>query len=488
MIRKINLLLFCIFLSLTINSQNFPGVVIGGVENDNGISLCRTNDDCFIIVGDTKSQGEGSSDVYISKIDSFGRQIWSKVYGSIHQDFANSVEPTSDNSYIILGYSWDYGFEREDMHLIKIDENGEKLWDKYYGGYRRDQGFSVKELNDGGYILIGYSKSFEPRGDFYVVRTDCSGNKIWSHNYGTKYVDYGFDVLQIYGGFMLLGTAGGFYNPVQADFQGHDADILIIKINDSGDEIWRKTYGGNEHDFGNVILADADGYYILGSTQSEGNGSFDVLLMKVDKLGNKLWSKTYGNKSFDYGYSFDITSDNCLYLLGATDNSDIGNSIDIFLIKTDMLGEIIWEMTIGGVNSEYGYSVKSTEDSGCVLLGNTKSYGNGKNDIYFIRLDKNGKFLIFNDIADTITDKFSVSVYPNPMITKAIFDVKPKINYSLYNFKLFDINGREVRHYYIKNENKISFSKNTLKSGVYIYTITLKKYPEKIIRGKLIIR
>jgi len=486
--RVIYLFFVFILISIKIIAQNFPGRVIGGTEDDNGVSFCMSDDGNYIIVGDTKSQGQGSTDVYISKIDSFGNKIWSKVYGSVHQDYAMSIIRTSDNAYLVLGYSWDFGFWNEDMHLIKIDENGDKLWDKYYGDYQRDQGFSIKELNDGGYILIGYSKSFEPRGDFYVVRIDCLGDELWSNNYGTNYVDYGFDVLETDEGFILLGTAGGFYNPVQADFKSHDADVLMIKIDKNGSEIWRKTYGGNQHDFGNAILAAADGYYILGSTQSEGNGSFDIMLMKVDKSGNKLWSKTYGDKSFDYGYSFDITSDTCLYLLGATDNSDIGNSIDMYLIKSDMSGKIIWEMSIGGTGSEYGYSVRATEDSGCVLIGNTNSYGNGNNDIYFLRLDKDGNLLIFNDIADTITDKFYASVYPNPMNNKAIFDVKPNNFASSYEFKLFDIKGNLVRHYSVINANKFDFNRNTLKSGIYIYTISLKNKPEQIIRGKLIIK
>ncbi len=492
--NKIRAILCAIFLffSLINLAQEFPGKVIGGADNDQGLSLCLSDDNGYMVIGNTRSQGLGSNDILILKMNNKGEIQWQLLYGGIHQDFGTWIEQTSDNGFIALAFSWDAGFPREDALLIKLDSNGNEIWSKYFGYNHRDQGLSVKEISEGGYIFTGFTRQPGDLGNIYIVRTDEQGNEIWSNNFGTEYVDFGLDVIPTNDNcFLLVGTAGGFYNPVEFYYQNHDADIILLKVNDSGEEIWRNYFGGDSHEMAYSIKKAENGYYIFGVTQSIGAGSFDNYLIKIDYEGNELWSKTYGGEDFEYGRSMDISADGSLYLFGTTNSLGTTNSPDMYLIKTDENGNEIWSLIIGGADSEYGYSVKATPDGGCALLGETKSYGMGGQDIYFLKVDSIGNIEIFSNMEDTNmedTNKFRISLFPNPMDDFANIVIHPIDNSKDFEINIFDINGKLISTKRVQNSSRYKMARETMKSGTYLYVITSKQRSEKPITGRFIVK
>jgi len=478
-----------LFFSLINFAQEFPGKVIGGADNDQGLSLCLSHDNGYVIIGNTRSQGLGSNDILILKMNNKGEVQWQQLYGGIHQDYGTWIEKTSDNGFIASAYSWDYGFGRLDALLIKTDANGNKIWSEYYGDMFRDQGLCVKEISGGGFILTGFTRKIGNPGDIFLVRTDEQGNEIWSNSYGTEYVDFGIDVLETNdNSYLITGTAGGFYNPVEFYYHNHDADIILLKVNDSGEEIWRKYYGGDSHEIAYSLKKAENGYYIFGVTQSIGEGSFDNYLIKIDEEGNELWSKTYGGEDFEYGRSMDIAADGNLFLFGTTNSLGTTNSPDMYLIKTDKNGNEIYSLIIGGEDSEYGYSVKATPDGGCALLGETRSYGMGGQDIYFLKIDSIGNIEIFSDIEDTIIDKYRISFFPNPMDDFANIEIHPIDNSKDFEINIFDINGKLIRTELVQNSSKYKMARKTMKSGTYLFVITSKQRSEKPITGKFIVK
>ena len=159
------------------------------------------------------------------------------------------------------------------------------------------------------------------------------------------------------------------------------------------DTLWTKTYGGLETDYGVCVELTSDGdYAILGMTRSFGAGSYDVWLIKTDSLGDTLWTRMYGESESDYGYAVQQTSDDGYIIVGATWSYGSGLG-DVWLIKTDSLGNILWSKIFGGSDTDYGKSVCQTTDGGYIIAGFTLSFGTGYYDVWLIKTDANGDTL-----------------------------------------------------------------------------------------------
>lgn len=299
----------------------------GGSENDWGYSVQQTSDGGYILFGTTESYGAGNYDFWLIKTDSQGNKQWERTFGGSDIDWGWSVQQITDGGYILLGYTESYGTGKEDVWLIKTDAQGNKEWDRTFGGSEDDQGYSVQQASDGGYILLGYTESYGAGGgDFWLIKTDAYGNREWE-----------------------------------------------------------RTFGGSKDDRSVSVQQTQDGGYILlGDTYSYGIGSADLWLIKTDAYGNKEWERTFGGSSRDKGWSVRQTADGGYILFGVTYSYGTG-SADSWLIKTDAYGNKEWERTFGGSETEYGSSVQQTEDGGYILLGCTSSYGAGGLDFWLIK-------------------------------------------------------------------------------------------------------
>jgi hypothetical protein len=152
-------------------------------------------------------------------------------------------------------------------------------------------------------------------------------------------------------------------------------------------QTWSKTYGGTGDDTGySVVESSDDGYVIVGETYSFGAGAYDIYFVKTDSAGNVLWSKTFGGAGNDFGESVVSTSDYGYVLAGYTSSFGAG-AYDIYLVKTDSAGNMLWSKTYGGISDEYGHSVVESSDGGYVIAGETSSFGTGGTDAYLIKTD-----------------------------------------------------------------------------------------------------
>jgi hypothetical protein len=352
----------------------------GGTGQEQGYSVQQTFDGGYIIVGHTSSFGAGGYDIYLIKTDENGDTLWTKTYGGTNADQGYGVQQTSDSGYILVGHTDSYGGGLYDIYLIKTNANGDTIWTKTYGGINRDEGRSVQQTSDGGYIITGGTQSFGAGNyDVYIIKTDANGDTMWTKVYGGTELDIGLSIREIsdHSGYILVGET--------TSFGSGDYNIYVLRTDANGDSLWFKPIGepGDEHGY-SIYEASSGRYIIAGSKRPIAATSHDAYLLQMDDAGETIWEETYGGLQDDQARSVVETSDGGYIVAGYSNSYNAGN-YDAYLLKTDITGNKIWEVIYGGPDEEKITSVIQTTDDKYVITGNTMSFGSGGNDIYLIK-------------------------------------------------------------------------------------------------------
>ena len=392
--------------------SNMPGILwnktYGGVLSDYAYSIAQTPDNGFILAGSTYSFGNGSSDFWLVKTDASGNMQWSKNYGDIGNDEAHAIAMAHDGGYVVLGTTNSFGAGSADFWLVKTDQSGDILWNRTYGGVGDDDAWSIEVTADGDLILAGWTTSFGG-ADFWLVKTDQSGNVLWNKTYGGPLLEI-LSSVQIVsdGGYVLIGSA---YS------SDGDSDFWLVKTDSSGNEEWNQTYGGASNDFGFSIVETFDnGFAVAGSTSSYGSGIYDFWLIRTDQSGNPLWNKTYGGLGYDEAWSIMQTTNRGLVLTGWTESVGIGSS-DCWLVATDPIGKVQLNVTFGGADCDYSYFALQSIDGNFTVAGETRSFGEGDSDFLLFKVlaripgDLNGDGIV--DIFDITTVALAFSATPS---------------------------------------------------------------------------
>jgi hypothetical protein len=269
--------------------------------------------------------------------------------------------------------------------LLPLSLRAQITFQRTYGGTEDDGGQAVVQTADGGYYVVGYTFSTGSGGaDIFVIATDPSGEEHWTQTFGGAQDDYGFGVAITANGDCL---AAGYLVT-----QGN-ADVALHGNTFDGGQLLIKVLGGSGDDMAYSIARNSDGGFIVaGATYSFGSGPPNVYVLRTDSLGDTLWTRTYGGAGEDYAFSARQTADSGFIICGTTYSYGAGQS-DIYLIKTNAAGDTQWTRTFGGPQPEHGHSVRQTTDSGYIICGTTLSFGAGAADIWLIRTNANGETL-----------------------------------------------------------------------------------------------
>jgi ribosomal protein S11 len=273
--------------------------------------------------------------------------------------------------------------------------------------------------------LAGYTESFGAGySDLFLIKTDANGNIIWAKTYGGTNYDGAYSVQQTSDGGYIV--AGATYS-----FGAGSTDIILIKTDANGNIIWAKIYGGTGEDYAFSVRQTSDsGYIVAGYTYSFGAGSRDLFLIKTDVNGNIIWAKTYGGTSDDYATSVQQTSDGGYIVAGETQSFGAGYR-DILLIKTDANGNIIWAKTYGGTDWDKALSVRQTSDGGYIVAGYTYSFGAGSRDLFLIKTDADGNIgscSIVQNVNPTVNTVSPTVTTPSPSVSSVsptVYSVSP---------------------------------------------------------------
>lgn len=457
----------------------------GGTRSEEGHAVDQTTDGGFILAGWTASYGAGSQDAFLVKTDFQGNDLWSKTFGGTELDRAYDVQETSDGGLIITGFTSSEGAGNGDVWLIKTDSAGNELWSSTFGGALRDEGWSVRETSDGGFIIAGVTSSFSDATDAYIIKTTEDGREEWSKHLGTRYGDSFLSVKQtsdggyIAAGYSMVGTpprqdawlvkfrpngdeewSETYGSPAKESatdvvqtpdggyaFSGWTSagayDAVLVKTNSAGTLEWFKRYGGAEGDDATALSLTADGGYVISGTTAT-YGYYDAWVIKTDDSGNEQWDRTFSTAvSYDTFLSIQQTRDGGYVMTGYTDTQDkMGYQMwavkltpntyyvdwmsqfgdkelmdsfesviqtaekdyvaagytqassedlaDFWIVRADSVGGLKWESTFGGPKTDRCFEVAQAADNGFVLVGYTNSFGAGGDDIWVVKTDARG--------------------------------------------------------------------------------------------------
>jgi PKD repeat protein len=336
---------------------------------------------------------------------------WDYRFGGFAHECLSGFQQTTDRGYILGGYSFSgIGGDKTqdtwggwDFWIIKLDEFGNKQWDKDFGGTTVDELLSVYETIDGGYFLGGYSnsgasgdKTQNTNGDYdyWVIKIDSLGNKIWDKDFGGSGADVIVWTQQTKDGGYILGgiSDSGIGGDKTEANRGWD-DYWVVKIDSLGIKQWDKTFGGNLLDEFQALEQTSDNGYILAGYSNTGisgdktqdvYGAWDYWIVKIDSMGNKQWDKDYGATNIDVLHSVHQTMDEG-YILGGNSDSGIDHDksentiggLDYWILKIDSVGNKQWDKDLGGTDDDIPYTVEETKDNGYLIAGISASNAGG---------------------------------------------------------------------------------------------------------------
>ncbi|MBK9462984.1 MAG: SprB repeat-containing protein, partial [Sphingobacteriales bacterium] len=398
---------------------------LGGSNNDYGYSAKQTPDGGYIVAGTAASTNfnvtgnHGGNDYWVVKLNAAGSIVWQKTYGGADDDDAKDIQLTPDGGYIVAGNTYSTNGDitlnngQNDYWVVKLDSNGNIVWQKTLGGESYDYAESITLTNDGGYAIAGYSFSVGGNVtgnhglfDYWIVKLDSNGNLVWQNALGGTDVEEAYSIrLTTDNGFIV---AGSTYSPNSGDVTGNHGtntrDYWIVKLNANGSLVWQKALGGTISDAAYDVQQTTDGGYIVAGYAQSNNGdvtnnhgSLDYWIVKLDSNGNLIWQKALGGSSSDWAYSIAQTTDGGFVVTGYTssNNGDVsGNNgaFDYSTMKLDANGNLVWQKSLGSTDDDTAFDVLQTTDGGYLLTGSAGANGgnvtgnHGFNDYWIVKL------------------------------------------------------------------------------------------------------
>ena len=295
--------------------------------------VIELEDGSLVMAGSSISNTNSSKDLLILKTGSDGNIEWQTSYGDTRDEIANSIGITSDGGFIITGEITNENTGNSSCYVLKVNNNGEFEWDRSFGGSLNDQGFSLVPANDGGFVITGVTRSqSDSSGDLWLFKVNNAGEMLWERTFGGENFEAGRSLQQTSdNGYIIIGQTESFGNGSN--------DAYLLKTDSQGNEIWSRTYGGSGTDQGRHVVETFDqGYIIFGHTDSYGSmGGFNFWLIKTDSNGDLEWQEYYGGSGDDRGFCGIQASDGGYAIVGQS-NTGGSTGVDILLVKTDDIG------------------------------------------------------------------------------------------------------------------------------------------------------
>jgi hypothetical protein len=369
----------------------------------------------FIVVGKSTSPTNesksspliGLSDGWLVRLDAAGNKLWDRAIGGTNVEALLSVDLTSDGGFIVAGGSFSLpsgtktssNFGGEDFWVARLDSAGNQLWERSFGGLLDDFAAAVRQTSDGGFIVAGTSASAAGGNktsgnfggsDFWVVRLDAGGNRLWDRSFGGTGLDE-LSALQITaeGGFLLGGSSlsGISGNKTSANFGNRDC--WLVRLDSDGNVLWDRSYGGNSRDELHALESSVDGGYIIGSYSASGIsgnrtvpafGFSDYWVVRITDAGTMVWDSVAGGEDFEFFWTAEQMQDGDVVAGGFSVSPISGNKTtaafgrtDYWLVGMDRNGAKLWDAPLGGTEFDEMYALRRTRNGGLIVGGGSSS-------------------------------------------------------------------------------------------------------------------
>lgn len=404
-------------------------------EDGNYLALCNPSSPNGDFVGDY-----GNTDIWLMKLDQTGQVIWKKNYGGTNADGASHIISSGDGGYLILGSTRSNDFDvsgnhgNTDIWLLKIDQNGTILWQKTYGGSELEGGGSIIPTNDGCYMITSYTYSNDfdvpannhGESDLWVIKIKANGDIVWSKLYGgSNQENRGKTIQTSDNGFVISGSTLSDDGDVGSNQGG--SDIWTLKIDSIGTIQWITARGGTDNDYSNGLVLTSDGGYLVANfsastngTFSQNHGGFDSWVYKLDASGVVQWEKMYGGSDWELMNGiFQMADGNCI-LLGTAQSIDgdltENDNPNAWLLCIDQSGNILWNKTYGGTQTESFSRVRQISNTEFLVMGTAASTDgdvqsgtpNNNGDIWVVRMS------LTSGMEDVFSSPLDLNIFPNP--------------------------------------------------------------------------
>ena len=370
----------------------------GSIGYDYGWNAAYSpHDEGIVVVGQRSPEIGGQSDLWAIKTNNRGLMQWNKKFGGSAGEAGYDVISTSDGCFLFVGYTWSFG-NRQQVYAIKTDYNGNVLWERTYGGLMWEVGNAVIEVNSGGYVIAGYSNSpgiSSGNTDMYLIKIDNNGEIIWEKAYGNQAFpnhEWAYDLIQANNeDIIIVGSRDRYDN---GSLNG-----LIYRIDRNGIIIWEKEILGDNQISESIYSIsqseiENENYFLCSGLNSTGSEDlYNPAIIKMDGFGNIDWQRTFKTNS-QIHHQFRATSSitgGAVVAGSSTNLLSSGAKDDAFMIKVDNSGNIIWSNAYGSVDeNDWGWSIFETPKNNLVLVGSTKSFGSSLFDIYLVGANADG--------------------------------------------------------------------------------------------------
>jgi hypothetical protein len=467
-------ILLCLCSFSLLHAQTTAEGYYGKPGYDIAYSAAATNDGGYIITGLTQSDGEPNGDIFVEKLNAMGDTMWSFHYGGPGVEGGNCVIQAADGGYLVAGHTEDFGSLDCDAFFMKLDKNGNHEWFTHYGGDSDDISQGVIQMPDGGYMMAGITASYGNTGNeenrhIYFVRIDSQGDSLWTRFYGSPGTDYGYSIAAVAGGgFLACGYTSGFGNG--------EKDGWLLRLNDVGDTLWTRRYVNTADTRYYKIIPTLDGGFMVAGFTTKAGANPQGLMVKLDAQGKQLWQQLYGDGSvhIDFQDVTQLPTGNFLFTGQSAQSEAQGET---YILTTDPNGNKITDETCGG---SYSYAdAVAAQGNDSYLVAGISMNNDPAGDAYYREE--------INTLSAGISpvNEGSARFYPNPVGSAPSIILLPQPEaYQMVTVEIMNMEGQRMQTQENIMADEIVVNREQIPAGVYIFQVSCKD--GRIFRGKFV--
>lgn len=363
-----------------------------GTDRATGYKVLQTSDGGFIIGGSTNTSALDNNEVYVVRTNKSGDTLWTRTHGGANADECFDMTAAAGGGYVLAGYTKSFTPDNnEDVYLVKIDDNGNKLWEKNWGWPRNDRAYGIVELSDGSFGITGYgydTSVTDSSMDVLLMQCDASGDTLWTALWGDTAIQVGYDIQVSSGDLVVVGQTGSFI--------GNQSDVLIVRRSSSGSisDMPLNVSSTAANDIGVSLIVESDGLIVSG--HAEGTflfGTSKAMLCKINSIGFTDWVTIFDGQQGAVGRDVKKTLDGGYIVAGVANQHNLmPQNFECYLVKTDAGGTVVqgFDHTWGSSFNDLLNSVVPTSDGGYVIAGYS-NVNDSKSNVYFIKTNSEGK-------------------------------------------------------------------------------------------------